>query len=144
MSCERIETLISGYVDRELTQQQAQQVRLHLEDCIACRKLHAELQDLKGRVARLDWPRGDEAELAALEHDLLARVSARIGWCLLLLGGVLLLIFGVVGFLTADDMPWYEKLGIALLWLAPVALLASVIRQRLLTYRNDKYRNVKS
>lgn len=143
MNCEGIETMISGYVDQELTQQDAQRVRLHLEDCAACRQLYTELKDLKGRVARLDWPRGDEAELEVLERDLLARLSAGIGWFLVVLGAALLLIFGIVEFLGADSMPWYEKLGIALFWLAPVALLASVIRQRLLTYRNDKYRNVK-
>lgn len=143
MNCERIETMISGYVDQELTQQDAQLVRLHLEDCSACRRLHAELKDLKGRMAGLDWPHGDEAGLEALERDLFARVSAGIGWFLIVLGAALLLILGVVEFMSADSMPWYEKLGIALVWLAPVALLVSVIRQRLLTYRNDRYRNVK-
>lgn len=143
MNCERIEAMISGYVDGELTQQEAQRVRLHLEDCAACRRLHNELQALKADVAALDWPRDDAALLETLEQDLFARASAGIGWFLLLLGAALLLILGIVEFVTAENTPWHEKLGIALLWLAPLALLASVIRQRLIAYRTDKYRKVK-
>ena len=41
------EALISGYLDRELTQGEAQRVRLHLEDCAECRSLADEITRLR-------------------------------------------------------------------------------------------------
>ena len=39
--------LLSGYVDGELTQADAQQVRVHLEQCPRCRGLMSNLQKKK-------------------------------------------------------------------------------------------------
>ena len=41
------EELLSGYLDRALTQGEHQRVRVHLEDCAACRGLLAELAALR-------------------------------------------------------------------------------------------------
>jgi hypothetical protein len=41
------EALLSGYLDGELTQGEAQRVRLHLEDCTTCRETAEEMTTLK-------------------------------------------------------------------------------------------------
>lgn len=41
------EALISGYLDGELSQGEAQRVRIHLEDCARCRQTANELSTLK-------------------------------------------------------------------------------------------------
>jgi predicted anti-sigma-YlaC factor YlaD len=41
------EELLSGYLDRALTQGERQRVRIHLEDCAPCRDLLAELAALR-------------------------------------------------------------------------------------------------
>ena len=41
------EALISGYLDGELTQGEAQRVRIHLEDCTSCREIAEEMTTLK-------------------------------------------------------------------------------------------------
>ena len=48
------ETLLSGYVDSELTQADQQRVRLHLEECRVCRSLMEDL--LKMRQAAMSTP----------------------------------------------------------------------------------------
>ena len=70
-NCERAfdEELISGYIDGALPQMQAQSVRLHVEDCGACRNLLEELETLRetARSTRFTAPADEEwSELAAL------------------------------------------------------------------------------
>ena len=43
--CQETELLISGYLDRELTQSDRQRVDLILEDCIECTETHQEMKN---------------------------------------------------------------------------------------------------
>lgn len=143
MKCEKIEIMISGYLDRELTQQENQQVRVHIDECTSCNKVYKEMKTLKEKMGQLSYPKSDLEVLDELENDLFARSSAGVGWFLVILGAVFLVGMGVIEFVTSENTSWQEKGVIALIVLGPLALLATVIRQRVMTYKNDKYRKVK-
>ena len=49
------EALISGYLDGELTQGEAQRVRVHLEDCVECRKTADRLGQIKEATIGIVW-----------------------------------------------------------------------------------------
>jgi anti-sigma factor RsiW len=144
--CAAIGDLLSGYVDRELTQQQSQRVQIHLDTCAACSKLHGDLQNMKEQLRQLSYPISDEEMLAKLENDLFASGSRNLGWILLGAGALFASVAGTVAlfmFLAAPGVPVLVKLFNGLLVLGGVALFVSVVRERLVTYRKDKYRNVK-
>lgn len=144
--CAAIGDLLSGYVDQELTQQQAQRVRIHLETCEACRRLHGDLVNMKQQLRQLSWPISDEEMLDKLEKDLFAGGTRNLGWILLGLGALFASVAGTVAFfmfLAAPDVPVLVKLFNVLFIVGGVALFVSVVRERLLTYKKDKYRNVK-
>lgn len=144
--CAAIGELLSGYVDQELTQQQAQRVRIHLETCEACRRLHADLRNMKEQLRQLSWPISDEEMLEKLEKDLFASGARNLGWLLLAVGTLFAVVAGTVAFflfLAAPDVPVLVKLFNGLLVIGGLALFVSVVRERLLTYKKDKYRNVK-
>lgn len=144
--CAKIGDLLSGYVDHELTQQQAQRVQIHLDGCAQCRKLHADLQNMKEQLRQLSYPLSDEDMLEKLEKDLFASGSRNFGWVLLGLGALFAVVAGTVAFfmfLAAPGVPLLVKLFNGLLVIGGVALFVSVVRERLLTYKKDKYRNVK-
>lgn len=143
MDCKHVEPLVSGYLDRELTQQELQQVRVHLETCDHCQALYRDLKALKEKTGGLSWPVSDTARLAAMENDLLSRGAQVSGWLLLALGALVLLAFTVYEYLSAPDVSGILKAGFAAIHLGLAVLFIMVLRQRLASYRNDKYRNVK-
>ena len=143
MDCKHVEPLVSGYLDRELTQQESQQVRIHLETCDSCQALYSDLRQLKEKTGGLDWPLADTAQLAAMENDLFSRGAQASGWLLMALGALLLVAFTVYDYLSAPDVPGILKLCLVAFHLGLAVLFVMVLRQRLMTYRNDKYMNVK-
>jgi anti-sigma factor RsiW len=144
--CAAIGDLLSGYVDHELTQQQAQRVQIHLDSCAECRKLHGDLKNMKEQLRQLSYPLSDEAMLEKLEKDLVASGTRNLGWVLLVGGALFAIVAGTVAFfvfLAAPDVPIVNKLFSGLLVLGGVALFISVVRERVMTYKKDRYRNVK-
>lgn len=143
MQCEHIQVLVSGYLDHELTQQEQQQVDVHLHDCADCRHVMQEMRELKKQMGTLSWPKSDLQVLSELEHDAFARTSAGIGWFIYIVGALVIAGMAITEFITSDEATLGEKLVTGLVILGPVLLLASVIRQRVMTYKNDKYNKVK-
>ena len=143
MECNEAEVLISGYLDRELTQQDSQRVRNHLDTCEKCGKAFAEMKELKERMGGLTYPDTDRNTLAALEKDMLSQVGQWSGWLLIVLGILVMMGFGAYTFLSAPDTPGVVKFMYMALHLGLLILFIVVLRQRLMTYKNDKYRKVK-
>lgn len=143
MECKQAEVLISGYLDNELTQQDAQQVRVHLDNCEACRTIFHELKQLKAQMGQLVYPQTDLEQLEVMEQDLVSRAGEWSGWLLILFGALLAFGYGVYKFFTAPDMPPLALLIHGAMTLGGFVLFLTVLRQRLMTYRNDKYRKVK-
>lgn len=143
MKCEEVEVLITGYLDGELTQQESQQVRLHIEGCKSCSKTYTELKQMKTEMSELSYPQTDAEQLAALENDLVTKTGQWSGWVLLLIGLLVMLGFGMYEFWTDPDVPGVVRFFYGAFQLGMLILFAIVLRQRLKTYRNDKYRKVK-
>jgi len=134
------EALISGYLDGELAQGEAQGVRIHLEDCAACSQTAAELAKIRGvtmgsafQVPNDDWgeaPRGG-----------LSRVLRNAGIVVALAWLVGLVVYTIVELANSEDL-----LGILLLGgfvLATGLILASVLIDRMEARKTDRYGRVK-
>ncbi len=142
MNCEQIEVQISGLLDGELTQQETQRVQIHVEDCGHCRQVYQDLKALKAQVGQLDYPSADTQMLEDLESDLTAKFARRSGFLLLIIGFALAIGFGLFTFFTDPSVPLIVQLCYGLYIVGGLALFISVLRQRLKTYKNDKYRKV--
>lgn len=69
MTCHDTQTLLSAYLDRQLTADELKDVRLHLETCAACRKEEHTLLQLKESLRTVRMP-GIPADLvAAIEAE---------------------------------------------------------------------------
>lgn len=74
--------------------------------------------------------------------DTSVRSSRGIGW-LLLIGGILVAGgIGVFGFVTAPGVEWYVKLITGAIYGGLALLFISVLRQRLVERKSDKYKDV--
>lgn len=142
--CENMNELISGYLDDELTQGDYQRVGVHLQSCERCRQMLDEMTKLRGAVA-LSQPRAElESERwERIMNDLPARASRGIGWILFISGLVTLLGLAIWEFAIDNEVQLHVKLAVAGIWFGLLFLFLSVLRQRLVSWKSDKYKDVK-
>jgi anti-sigma factor RsiW len=135
------EALLSGYVDGELTQSDEQRVRLHIEDCAACRTLVEEVQHVREVTmsSQFKVPAGDQWSEAPRGGT--SRLAFGLGWTFLIVWASIVGGYALWEFWTSDG-PFIAKLlafapasGVALLFL-------SVLIDRLKAMRTDPYRRV--
>jgi anti-sigma factor RsiW len=135
------DTLLSGYLDRELTQGDAQRVRLHLEDCATCRATLDELSRLRAASRSTLFVPVPDDQWDERPRGPLSGFARRLGWVI------------VIGWLTVlTGLAVWElvvspgALGPKLLTVAavggPVLLFVSVLVDRLRTLETDRYRSV--
>jgi len=133
---------LSGYLDGELTQQQRQRVQLHLEDCAECRRLLDELTAVRTRLGASDLS-GLPADRWREDMDESGVALARgLGWLLLIGAGVVIGAIAIFHFLADPGLGAGWKLLIGAFYLGWLALFVSVLRQRLIERRTDRYKDV--
>jgi len=134
--------LLSGYVDGELTQQQRQRVDVHCADCKDCRNDLVELSALRNSVGKAGLSDFDQDVWREMMNDTTVKTSRGIGW-LLLIGGILTAMgIGVGGFLFSPTIGIGEKLLVGAIYGGLALLFFSVLRQRLIERKTDKYKDV--
>lgn len=143
LSCPRAfdETLISGHLDGELTQAAAQKVRLHLEECAACRSLLEDLRTMREATMSTEFAKPDDDQWDERPRSGLSLLARGTGWTL---AGVWLAAVSVFGlwhlWQSTDEL--LERLlvfgGISALAL----LFTSVLLDRITSARTDPYREV--
>jgi anti-sigma factor RsiW len=137
--CQHIGELITGYVDNELTQQQRQRVSVHMERCDSCRSLCEEINAMKDAITKLPYPSVDQQRLNELMEERTSKQLAILGWVGLIVGLSGLFIWHLV---VLWGNPSVATALVTLLEASGVLLLASVLRQRLIARKTDRYKDV--
>ena len=136
------QTLLTGYLDRALTQGDEQRVRLHLEDCTTCRALLDEMLEIREVTMTTQFHTPPDEQWDERPRGLLSRSSMRIGWLILLLWLV-----GITGFMIGHLWTGSESLFEKLLAFGGIAgitlLFLSVLLDRIKTMKTDRYQEVK-
>jgi predicted anti-sigma-YlaC factor YlaD len=137
------EELLSGYLDGELTQGDAQRVRQHLEDCSECRSVIDELLRLREATMNSEFKVPEDTQWDENPRNTVSRLLHNFGW---LVAG--LWVVGIVAYLVwqintdSKSIQWEAMLGFGLL-LAFALIILSALVDRLQTRKNDPYRKVK-
>ena len=140
--CDKIEEKLSGYLDGELTQQEAQRVSVHIDTCESCKQLHAELLGLQKDIKTIHSDGGEEAALEKIMQDLGARQSQQWGWMLFIVGAVMMMGYSIFIFIISNELNSFEKFGFGFLGLGGLLLFVSVLRQRIIAAKTDKYKDI--
>lgn len=139
---EHVVERLSGYVDGELTQQQRQRVDVHCASCAACAKDLRELQELRESIGKARLSDKNQDVWREMMSDTTVRRTRGIGW-LLLTGGVLASLgIGVFAVLFDSSISIVEKLIVSAIYGGLALLFYSVLRQRLIERKTDKYKDV--
>jgi predicted anti-sigma-YlaC factor YlaD len=132
---------LSGYLDSALTQQEDQRVRIHLENCAACRTTYEELAAMREVTMSTQFVEPSDAELGERPRGGWSLGLRSLGW---LLSGLWLAIAG--GFCLWQA--WQGTPGAFERFLlfggmgGAALLLLSVIADRAVDSRRDPYRGV--
>jgi len=143
MSNEQLDRMLSAYLDGELTQQDAQRVRLYLEESEDARRQFTELQKIQAATSSLSFGPPPDDRIDELERAVSVRTPRNLGWGLLAGGVVTLTLLVIVKFLTLPDVPLVVKGLAGAIGVGLTLLLGSVARQRWLELPFDRYRGVK-
>lgn len=141
--CDKTQELISGYIDHELNQQDRQRVRVHIESCDQCRAVYDDLLAIKQEMGNLQYPECEEAQLDKIIKEPVAKGMAIVGWVILVIGFAGFMVWQLFTFYTEPGIPTWAKIGVFLIEAGVLLLLGSVLRQRIIALKTDKYKNVK-
>jgi len=133
---------LSGFIDGELTQQERQFVTLHCEVCADCRENLERLRALRERIGNASLSEVGEDKWRETMDDPTVQLTQGIGWLLFIVGMLVIAGIGLVGFLFNDDISVGMKLLIFAIYGGLATLLFSVLRQRLIERKTDKYKDV--
>lgn len=135
------EALISGYLDRELTQGEAQRVRLHLEDCAECRSLADEITRLREATMATEFQVPDDTQWDETPRGGLSGFFRNIGWLVLV---VWLAVMGGYALwqMATNTEDLFASLLVFGMWTGFGLLFLSVLIDRLKTRKTDRYRRV--
>ena len=140
--CNEVAEKLSGYIDGELTQQQAQQVSVHVEECLSCGQLHSELLSMQAKIKTIKTEGGEEAALEKIMQDPDAQQKQKWGWLLLITGTVMIMGFALIEFILSSELSMFEKFASGFLWIGGLLLFLSVLRQRAIATKTDKYKDI--
>ena len=142
-SCRRPfdEALLTGYLDQVLNQEQEQRVRLHLEDCAACRSLVDDLRELREATMTTEFNVPSDDQWRETPRGPISGLAFGLGWLM-----VIVWLVGVSGFVLGQLWSGPETLTEKLLAFGLISgvllLLLSVLLDRIRTYKTDRYRRV--
>jgi anti-sigma factor RsiW len=135
------EELLSGYVDRALSQGDRQLVELHLEDCAACRSLLAELGAMRQAARGTIFVVPADEQWRELPRTTSSRLLRLGGWGLLLAWLAAVTVLAVVE-LSRAGLPVWERLMVGGAVAGFLLLLLSVLLDRLHDMKTDRYQRV--
>ena len=135
------ETLLSGYLDGELTQAREQRVRVHLEDCQHCRQVFDDMTALRETAMRTRFEIPDDDQWNERPRGAVSLSSRRLGWIV-----AIVWLAAMCGFTALEVWRASHNLLERLLAFggatAFVLLFVSVLLDRLHTSRTDRYLEV--
>lgn len=139
---EHVGELLSGYIDGELTQQQRQRVDIHCSNCSDCESELNALRALRRDVSNSRLSEyGDDVWREKMD-DGIVKTTRSLGW-LLFLGALLVVAgIGIYEFVIDSTMGTFEKTLVGAVYGGLALLFFSVLRQRLIERKTDKYKDV--
>ena len=140
--CEHVAEKLSGFLDNELSQQESQRVSVHLNQCADCASTFKQLQKIQGAVSDTHYPDLEQQKMQAILQDLTSRRMFDFAWFAMATGVLMLVVFGVYHFWLDPSISLFEKLAISLIWGGGIGLFLTVLRQRLIISKTDKYSKV--
>ncbi len=146
ISCEQAEMLMMGLLDNELNGEETQEVQEHLAACKSCAAKYESFKNLKKDTAEMKFKNLPEVYWDEYWQHVYNRIERGIGWIFFSVGAIIISI--ITGytifqeyFLNPEE-PLGLKIGIGFLGIGTIVLFVSVLREKLMVRKVDKYRSI--
>lgn len=140
--CMKYKKLLMGLIDDELTAEEISEVQQHLTRCADCRKEYEELKSTSAKIKKISFEEPQDKVLKSLWKNPFSRF-VRISGLIMVIGGwVALLVYALIETFSQGDEPVFSKIAVAAVFIGFFVLLASVIRERMKTFKSDPYKEV--
>ena len=141
--CEKYRPLIVGLLDNELTSEEIQNLNTHLTRCNCCKEEFDTMKNMSKKLTLPSFKEPEDEVLKQLWKSPYTRFTNNAG-IVMVLGGYLCFIgYGFYLFIVDKKAHFLPKISIAALIIGFLILFFSVIRERMKTYKKDKYKEVK-
>lgn len=146
IECAEARILITGLVDEEITDKQKQELFAHLESCETCQKTYESFVQLKKETSEMKFNKLPEVYWDEYWTHVYNRIERGLSWIFVSIGLIILLSYGsyqvMQDFYLNPDEPILIKMGVGLLTAGMIILFISVLREKLMIRKVDKYRSV--
>ena len=135
--------LLMGLLDGELSEDEKKSVEMHLDGCVECRAELKEFDEMKEVMKNMKYKEPPDEAWEKYWSRVYNKLERGLGWILASIGTMILLFYG--GFKAVESLvkdPTVAillKVAILVLLAGLVILFVSVVRERIFTYKKDKY-----
>jgi len=146
MKCEEARFLMMGYLDGELNEEQKQDFLKHLQECPDCQAEWQSFNQLKEDTQEMKFRALPEMYWDDYWQHVYNRIERGIGWIFFSLGAIIVLAFAgyelMRDFFLNSTEPLILRVGVGIFLLGFIIILVSVLREKLMVRKYDKYRRV--
>jgi hypothetical protein len=146
ISCEGMKFKIMAYLDNELSDSEIQMVKQHLDDCPDCTKKYQSLNKIKEITGEMKFKKLPEMYWDEYWTHVYNKIERGISWIFISIGAIIILTFiawnALLKLINNSEMNTFLKTGIFIFIIGIVILLVSVLREKIMVKKVDKYREV--
>ncbi len=146
ISCEGMKFKIMAFVDDELSPSEIEFVKKHLESCAACREKYSSLNKVKEITRQMKFKKLPEMYWDEYWRHVYNRIERGVSWIFISIGAIIIISFAVWNALnnliSNTHINPFLKIGIFIFIIGMVILLVSILREKLMVKKVDKYKEV--
>jgi predicted anti-sigma-YlaC factor YlaD len=146
ITCEEMSLNVMALLDGELDDTKISQVKEHLESCNTCSEHYASIKKVKEVTSKMKFKKLPEFYWDDYWKHIYNRIERGLSWLLLSLGAIIVLCFAgwelLDSLVSNNEMNPLLKAGIFILATGLIILIISILREKLMVRRVDKYREV--
>ncbi|MBD3224912.1 MAG: hypothetical protein GF313_09290 [Caldithrix sp.] len=147
LDCKKAHILMMGRIDDELDDGQNRLLDEHLKSCNACQQQWNTFVHLKERTGNMAFKSLPDMYWDDYWQKVYNRIERGISWIFVSVGAIILIVYGfyesLSQFFNDPTVPIIIKLGIGILGVGFIILFVSIVREKLMVRKVDKYRSVK-
>ncbi len=145
-SCEEMQLKVMALLDGELDDHETAAVKEHLDKCNNCSTQFASLSKVKEVTANMKFKKLPEFYWDEYWKHVYNRIERGLSWIFISIGAIIIFSFAGWKFLNElisdQHIHPFLKVGIFILMVGLIILILSILREKLMIRRVDKYRGV--
>jgi hypothetical protein len=142
----RFRMLLMAAIDGEQSSEDEREFKRYLSVSADCQREWEEYRNLKEATMQLKFTQPSEEVWDRYWLNVYNRIERGLGWILTSIGAMIMLFYGgikaVESIMADQHLEWFVKAGILAVLGGLVILLISVLREKLMAGKTDKYKEI--